>query len=373
MEKKLSNVVTMAETLNSLAMNAPEETPLVVVRSFRKGWVLIGLAALLAGSAITAAYRWDDLSAEMTSLAALLPWADPAQDAGTPADATATQPQSAAAVATVPAPVVPTEEITGSGYVIARNAVTVYAPGTDRIAGVRVAVGDIVQAGQPLILLEGAAEIFARDRARIARDILALEVEARRADLALARDADARSRQLSESGAVTRSGAAEDRAAFDKAGIELARAERALAQSALDLREADHAVGQLTLRAPFAGTVTEVVVRTGQTVFEPGGPMAGDGSLLTIVDMAGLAIDADFAERSIGTFRPGVTAEAVLDAFPDQPFALELERIAPVASAEKGTIGIRFRSIDPPPGTRPNMAVRIRVVTTGPGTTGRSN
>ena len=47
--------------------------------------------------------------------------------------------------------------------------------------------------------------------------------------------------------------------------------------------------------------------------------------------------------------------------------------IAPVASAEKGTIGIRFRTIDPPPGTRPNMAVRIRVIAAGPGATDRSN
>lgn len=369
MEKKLSNVVTIADTLNSLAMNAPEETAPAVVRSSRKGWMLFGLAALLAGSAVTAAYRWDDLPPGMASLPTLLPWSDPVSDA----DVTAAQPQPAAASTAVPVPAPPPEEITGSGYVTARNAVTIYAPGTDLIAGVRVAVGDIVQAGQPLILLEGAAETFARDKARIARDILALEVEARRADLALARDADARSRQLAESGAVTRSGAAEARVAFAKAGIDLARAERALAQSALDLRAADHAVGQLTLRAPFAGTVTEVAARTGQTVFEPGGPMAGDGSLLTIVDMSGLAIDADFAERSIAAFRPGVMAEAVLDAFPDQPFALELERIAPVASAEKGTIGIRFRTIDPPPGTRPNMAVRIRVIAAGPGATDRSN
>jgi RND family efflux transporter MFP subunit len=370
MEKKLSNVVTIAETLNSLAMNVAEDpAPDTVVQKSRKGWMLFGVAALMVGSAVTAAYRWDDLPQDVTSLAGLLPWSAAAPDTV----AAAPQPQPAPVAIAAPVAAAPREEITGSGYVTARNAVTIYATRTDRIAEFMVSVGDTVTAGQPLILLEGAADIFARDKARIARDILALEVDARRADLALARDADARNRSLAESGAVTRAGAAEARVAFDKAGIDLARAERELARAALDLREADHAVGQLTLRAPFAGTVTEVAARTGQTVFEPGGPMVGDGSLLTIVDMAGLAIDADFAERSIGAFRPGVTAEAVLDAFPDQPFALELERIAPVASAEKGTIGIRFRTIDPPPGTRPNMAVRIRVIAAGPGANVRSN
>jgi RND family efflux transporter MFP subunit len=370
MEKKLSNVVTIAETLNSLAMNVAEESaPAAAVRKSRRGWTLFGVAALLAGSAVAAAYLWDDLPPGVTSLTGLLPWAATAPDVS----ATAPQPQSAPAAIPAPVAAANREEITGSGYVTARNSVTIYAPRTDQIADFLVILGDTVTAGQPLILLEGTTEVFARDKARIARDILALEVDARRADLALARDADARSSRLAESGAVTRSGAAEARVAFDKAGIDLARAERELAQAALDQREADHAVGQLTLRAPFAGTVTNIAARTGQTVFEPGGPMAGDGSLLTIVDMADLAIDADFAERSIGAFRPGVTAEAVLDAFPDQPFALQLERIAPVASAEKGTIGIRFRTIDPPPGTRPNMAVRIRVIAAGPGANVRSN
>jgi multidrug efflux pump subunit AcrA (membrane-fusion protein) len=74
-----------------------------------------------------------------------------------------------------------------------------------------------------------------------------------------------------------------------------------------------------------------------------------------------MVIDADVAETNIAALRPGLRGEAVLDGFPDRPFAVEVLRLAPVASVEKGTISLRLSFIDPPQGIRPNMAARIRI------------
>ena len=74
-----------------------------------------------------------------------------------------------------------------------------------------------------------------------------------------------------------------------------------------------------------------------------------------------LFIDADVAETSIAMLRSGLQGEAVLDGFPDQPFAVELSRLAPEISAAKGTVGIRLTLDTPPTGIRPNMAARVQL------------
>ena len=83
--------------------------------------------------------------------------------------------------------------------------------------------------------------------------------------------------------------------------------------------------------------------------------------MLTITNTKSLAIDADVAETTIAALKPGLRGQAVLDGFPDRPFVVTLVRLAPVASAEKGTVTLRLSLDDPPDGILPNMAARIRI------------
>ncbi|KOC72548.1 RND transporter MFP subunit, partial [Shinella sp. GWS1] len=66
-------------------------------------------------------------------------------------------------------------------------------------------------------------------------------------------------------------------------------------------------------------------------------------------------------DTTIAALRPGLRGEAVLDGFPDHPFPVTVLRLAPVASAEKGTLTLRLTLAGPPEGIRPNMAARIRI------------
>ena len=74
-----------------------------------------------------------------------------------------------------------------------------------------------------------------------------------------------------------------------------------------------------------------------------------------------MVIDADVAETNIALMRPGLRGEAVLDGFPDRPFAVEVSRIAPMPSREKGTVTLRLSLSSPPSDMRPAMAARIRI------------
>ena len=236
-----------------------------------------------------------------------------------------------------------------------------------------VALGDRVTAGQPLVQMEGTGQQFALERATLAQATLALDVRARTIDLDQAEADFARNRHLADRGVAAQTKVDDARIGVEQAQLDLDRARQQLAQSALDVRVAQDAVDRLIVRAPFAGTVADLTARTGMTVYEPGGPDSGESRLMTIIDTADLVIDADFAEQNTATFQHAITAEAVLDAFPDQPFAITLDRIAAVASAQRGTIAVRFRCHNPPAGMRPNMAVRIRVTGAAADIASRSN
>ncbi len=141
-----------------------------------------------------------------------------------------------------------------------------------------------------------------------------------------------------------------------------ARAQLAVEQAELSTRIAEHEVDRLVIRAPFAGRITRLNVLPGDMVAGQGSPQLDEMSLMIIVNTRALTIDAEISESNIAAIRDGVTGKAVLDAFPDQPFGIVLDSIAPVASARKGTINLRFQPVNPPAGTRPNMAARIRIV-----------
>lgn len=372
MEPISNNVITLAETLNSLALPAIEERSAKAIPAARKRWPAYSVSALLIGLSAGAFVLWDKMSDNPGSWAAMLPWVSEAPIADDPPEKVAAS-AGAPSVPAQPALLPVLAEVTGSGYVVAPVTTALYAQRTDRIVTVHVREGDSVTKGQPVVELEGTSQRFALERAKMVQEALALDVRARQIDLAQALTASDRARQLADKGAVTQTVADDARITLDKAGVDLDRAEQMLAQSGLDLRVAEDAVDQLTVRAPFAGTVADLSARAGNTIFELGAADLGDSRLMTIIDTGELVIDADFAERNLSTFQQPVVAEAVLDAFPDQPFVIQLERIAAVASSQKGTIAVRFRVVNPPAGTRPNMAVRIRVTEAEPTLDARSN
>jgi RND family efflux transporter MFP subunit len=230
-----------------------------------------------------------------------------------------------------------------------------------RITNVKVDPGDIVEVGQTLVTLDDAGARFALDRANGARTAADLVLAARTIDLAQARATLNRIEILATRDAASMQHLEEARAAFDRASNAVAQARQDLATAELAIRIAQEAVDELTIRAPFTGMVTQLNAHVGDTVLARADSVRESQSLLTVTDATSMVIDADVAETNIAALRPGLHGEAVLDGFPDRPFAIEVLRLAPVVSVEKGTITLRLSFTDPPQGIRPNMAARIRI------------
>ncbi|MBB2755000.1 UNVERIFIED_ORG: RND family efflux transporter MFP subunit [Rhizobium aethiopicum] len=265
-----------------------------------------------------------------------------------------------------PAPIrgtsAPTQEITGSGYVVAPVIATVFSKYEGRIVAVGVEAGDRVVAGQVLVRLDDAGAQFALRGAEIAGRATALALAARTIDLAQARSSFARTERLAGRDALSVQTLEEAKTAVDRAENAALQARQDVKKAELEIDKSREQVEALTVRAPISGTVTRLDAHVGDTVLSRQDSVREDQSLLAITDTASLVIDADVAEANIALMRPGLLGEAVLDGFPGQPFAVEVSKIAPVISREKGTVTLRLSLMSPPAGMRPAMAARIRLV-----------
>lgn len=253
--------------------------------------------------------------------------------------------------------IAPTKQISASGYVVAPKSTALFAKYGGVVRRVNVELGDRVEAGQILAVLGDENAQFAAEQAQARLVSAKLALIAHDIELGQARTLFDRMATLANTNVVTALQVDEASSNLNAAQNAVAQGKQGVALAELAIRIAREPVDALNLRAPITGRITKLTATVGDTVL---GQIDGQ-SLLTITNTDALFIDADVAETSIAMLRSGLQGEAVLDGFPDQPFAVELSRIAPEISAAKGTVGIRLTLDIPPTGIRPNMAARVQL------------
>ncbi|MEZ4589551.1 MAG: efflux RND transporter periplasmic adaptor subunit [Chloroflexota bacterium] len=100
-------------------------------------------------------------------------------------------------------------------------------------------------------------------------------------------------------------------------------AEAELTQAELNLADAQEALADAAIVAPFAGVVTAVYVTEGEIA---------SGPVLELVDSQSLAVVLSVDEVDIGSFALGQPAIVTLEAWPEREFESEIVAIAPSAS-----------------------------------------
>lgn len=263
---------------------------------------------------------------------------------------------------TSPMSAIATREITGSGYVVAPRSIKVFSKYEGKIADIDVDVGSSVHAGQKLLILEDASTSIALEQANAAKISSDLTLVAGQIALTQATATLRRTDALAQQGAASKRQLEEAETAWKSALNQVEQSRQDVVKANLAVRFVQEHIDELTVHAPFAGTVVQLNAHMGDTILARADSVREIQSLLTLTDTTSIVIDADVAETNVSLLEPGLRGEAVLDGFPDQPFGIELQRIAPVVSLEKGTIGLRFSLLDPPVGIRPNMAARVRII-----------
>lgn len=121
-----------------------------------------------------------------------------------------------------------------------------------------------------------------------------------------------------------------------RAAVEAARAQ---------VRAAEVDYGDATVRAPFAGIVTQRYATEGAfvtpTTSASSTASATSTSILAIA--TGLEVLAEVPEVDVGQLRPGQPVEVVADAYPDRVFEGTIERIAPEAVVEQNVTSFEVR------------------------------
>jgi RND family efflux transporter MFP subunit len=224
--------------------------------------------------------------------------------------------------------------LTASGYVVARRKAAVASKGTGRLVRLDVEEGDKVKKGQVIARLENADVAAALARARENRRLA-------QADLKDAKVSLERQRVLLREGVVAQ-------AEYDAAEARYKRVVAAIEVARYAVQEAEVAVDNTRIIAPFDGTVLKKNADVGEIVAPLAGAASSKAAVVTIADMSSLEVDADVSEANITRVSPGQACEIRLDAYPAQSYRGYVHKIVPTADRAKATVmvKIKFRSYD---------------------------
>jgi RND family efflux transporter MFP subunit len=204
--------------------------------------------------------------------------------------AIAKQPEKVTVVTGAPAKWLPTVELDGT--LDAEQSASVGFKVGGKIGSLKVKVGDQVRAGALLATLD-ATEAGAQAAAASA------QVRAAEAQLALAQDSERRTQAMVQSGSFAEASGVQS---TQQHALALAQLDAAKAQASL----VRVSLGNHTLVAPFAGTVTKVPDGIGEVV-GPGTP------LFEIVNTKVLKLATTVSEHDANLLVPGAPVELVVE------------------------------------------------------------
>ena len=125
--------------------------------------------------------------------------------------------------------------------------------------------------------------------------------------------------------------------------------------------------GELLIRAPFSGLITERYAEPGSFVTPTTAASSSAGATSSsIVELSqGLEVTAKVPESDIGRIKLGQVANVRVDAFPDQSFAAEVRDIAPRAEKTNNVISfeVELTLLNPPPILRIGMTADVNFQT----------
>jgi len=251
---------------------------------------------------------------------------------------------------------VPVGEVVSPGKIeVNPNKVSrVVLPVAGRIVSVLVKLGDAVERGQPVLMLESpdadaAHSAYLQALATIVQFKSALgkaQADLERSSDLFAHNAAAKKDVLAAEAAVVQA-----KASLDQAQATREQTERRLTMLGLKPGE----FGQkITVAAPMSGKVLEILVAQGEYRNDTSAP------LITIADLSSVWVASDVPETAIRFIHVGERVDITLAAFPGETFHGRVMRIADTVVPETRTIKVRAEMENPQGRFRPEMFGSIR-------------
>ncbi|HWW17307.1 MAG TPA: efflux RND transporter periplasmic adaptor subunit, partial [Candidatus Saccharimonadales bacterium] len=169
-----------------------------------------------------------------------------------------------------------------------------------------------------------------------------------------------RAEQLQNAGVQTQEQLDNARTNADSLQAKIALAQSQVVSAETRIHEAQQAVDNCTIRAPYTGIVVSKDAQVGEMVspVSAGGGFTRTG-IATIVDMNSNEIEVDVNESYIARVQPGQLVTAVLDAYPDWEIPSRVRTIIPSADRQKATVKVRVSFLKLDPRILPDMGIKV--------------
>jgi RND family efflux transporter MFP subunit len=241
--------------------------------------------------------------------------------------------------------------LTASGYVVARRKAAVASKGTGTLVFLAVDEGDRVKKGQLIARLDdsdvAASLRRSRENLRVAE-----------ADLDDAKINFERMQKLVGTRAIAQ-------ANYDAADARYKRVLATIEAAKFAVQEAEVAVENTRIIAPFDGTVLKKNADVGEIVAPLAGAVSSRAAVVTIADMSSLEVDADVSEANITRVSANQNCEITLDAYPQQRYPGYVSNIVPTADRAKATVMVKIRFKQYDQRVLPEMGAKITFLVAG--------
>jgi RND family efflux transporter MFP subunit len=250
--------------------------------------------------------------------------------------------------------------LNASGYVTPRRRATVAAKITGRVTGVFFDEGMHVTKGQVLATLDDsdarrALDSAVADRNSTQAQIIDYQVQLKNAEIELHR-----ANELLTAGVQSQETLDNARTSVDSLKAKIALTKEQVLASAARINEAQQAVDNCVIRAPFEGIIVSKDAQVGEMIspISAGGGFTRTG-VATIVDMNSNEIEVDVNEAYIARVEPGQPVTAVLDAYPDWQIPSKVRTVIPTADRQKATVKVRISFLKLDPRILPDMGIKV--------------
>ena len=255
------------------------------------------------------------------------------------------------ATATLTSPSQANAVLTASGYVVARRKAAVASKGTGTLVFLAVDEGDRVKKGQVIARLDdsdvAASLRRARENLRVAE-----------ADLDEAKINFERMQKLVGTRAIAQ-------ANYDAADARYKRVLATIEAAKFAVQEAEVAVENTRIIAPFDGTVLKKNADVGEIVAPLAGAVSSRAAVVTIADMSSLEVEADVSEANITRVSANQNCEITLDAYPQQRYPAYVSNIVPTADRAKATVMVKIKFKQDDQRVLPEMGAKITFLVAG--------
>ena len=255
------------------------------------------------------------------------------------------------ATATLTSPSQANAVLTASGYVVARRKAAVASKGTGTLVYLAVEEGERVKKGQVIARLDDSDVAASLRRARE-------NLHVAEADLDDAKRNYERMSKLVGTRAIAQ-------ADYDAAEARYKRVVASIEAARFGVREAEVAVENTRIIAPFDGTVLKKNADVGEIVAPLAGAVSSRAAVVTIADMSSLEVDADVSEANITRVNGNQSCEITLDAYPQQRYPGYVSNIVPTADRAKATVMVKIKFKEYDQRVLPEMGAKITFLAAG--------